>query len=189
MTGSKQGGPGAQLGKLRIHRGRAERSAHAADRSRESAGCEGRASSSQTRQVVIARDGRSGGACEDGANTRDEARRGRCCRQRLAVPGNGEANRRAHSCKVAACRACLSRMFPRTSLTPGFRIGTQRKDFVCAQCHLEGLDGIARVISPRSGTSGTSGTQRCFPAEFAQTAFSREGATVFLEEIESRAPI
>ena len=38
-------------------------------------------SSSQTRQVVIARDGRSGGACEDGANTRDEARRGRCWRR------------------------------------------------------------------------------------------------------------
>ena len=38
-------------------------------------------SSSQTRQVVIARDGRSGGACEDGADTRDEARRGRCWRR------------------------------------------------------------------------------------------------------------
>ncbi len=134
-------------------------------------------SSSQTRQVVIARDGRSGGACEDGANTRDEARRGRCCRQSLATPGKGKANQRAYRCRVAACCACLSRMFPRTSLTPGFRIGTQRKIL------------FARVISPRSGTSGTSGTQRCFPAEFAQTAFSREGATAFLEEIESRAPI
>ena len=113
-------------------------------------------SSSQTRQVVIARDGRSGGACEDGANTRDEARRGRCCRQQLAAPGKGESNRRAHRCRVAACCACLSRapsekinrrayrcgvdaahVFPecvhelRTSLTPGFRIVTQRKDFVC----------------------------------------------------------
>ena len=38
-------------------------------------------SSSQTRHVVIAGDGRSGGACEDGADTRDEARRGRCWRR------------------------------------------------------------------------------------------------------------
>ena len=36
---------------------------------------------SQTRHVVIACDGRGGGACEDGANTRDEARRGRCWRR------------------------------------------------------------------------------------------------------------
>jgi len=34
--------------------------------------------SSQASQVVIARDGRRGGDCEDGADTRDEARRGRC---------------------------------------------------------------------------------------------------------------
>jgi hypothetical protein len=116
-------------------------------------------------------------------SARNEARQGRCRQQRLACP----AKEKPTGERTVA--ECLSRMFPRTSLTPGFRIGTQRKDFVCAQCHLEGLDGIARVISPRSGTSGTSGTQRCFPAEFAQTAFSREGATVFLEEIESRAPI
>ena len=37
--------------------------------------------SSQASQVVIARDGRSGGDCEDGADTRDEARRGRCWRR------------------------------------------------------------------------------------------------------------
>ena len=36
---------------------------------------------SQTRHVVIACDGRGGGACENGANTRDEARRGRCWRR------------------------------------------------------------------------------------------------------------
>ena len=36
---------------------------------------------SQTRHVVIARNGRSGGACEAGADTRDEARRGRCWRR------------------------------------------------------------------------------------------------------------
>ncbi len=53
-------------------------------------------SRSQTRQVVIARDGRSGGACEDGANTRDEVRRVLAAgRQRLAAPGKGEANRPA----------------------------------------------------------------------------------------------
>ena len=37
--------------------------------------------SPQASQVVIARDGRSGGDCEDGADTRDEARRGRCWRR------------------------------------------------------------------------------------------------------------
>ena len=37
--------------------------------------------SSQTSQVVIARDGRRGGDCKDGADTRDEARRGRCWRR------------------------------------------------------------------------------------------------------------
>jgi hypothetical protein len=97
-------------------------------------------------------------------SARNEARQGRCRQQRLACP----AKEKPTGERTVA--ECLSRMFPRTSLTPGFRIGTQRKDFVCAN--------IARVRSPRSGTSGNSGTQRCFPAEFAQTAFSREGATV-----------
>ena len=166
MTGSKQGGPGAQLGKLRIHRGRAERSAHAADRSREFAGCEGRALELAD-QTPAMRPGGAGAA----VSARNEARQGRCRQQRLACP----AKEKPTGERTVA--ECLSRMFPRTSLTPGFRIGTQRKIL------------FARVISPRSGTSGTSGTQRCFPAEFARTAFSREGATAFLEEIESRAPI
>ena len=170
MTGSKQGGPGAQLGKLRIHRGRAERSAHAADRSREFAGCEGRALELAD-QTPAMRPGGAGAA----VSARNEARQGRCRQQRLACP----AKEKPTGERTVA--ECLSRMFPRTSLTPGFRIGTQRKDFVCAN--------MARVRSPRSGTSGNSGTQRCFPAEFAQTAFSREGATAFVEEIESRAPI
>ena len=37
--------------------------------------------SSQPSQAVIADDGRSCGDCEDGADTRDEARRGRCWRR------------------------------------------------------------------------------------------------------------
>ena len=121
MTGSKQGGPGAQLGKLRIHRGRAERSAHAADRSREFAGCEGRALELAD-QTPAMRPGGAGAA----VSARNEARQGRCRQQRLACP----AKEKPTGERTVA--ECLSRMFPRTSLTPGFRIGTQRKDFICA---------------------------------------------------------
>ena len=167
MTGSKQGGPGAQLGKLRIHRGRAERSAHAADRSREFAGCEGRALELAD-QTPAMRPGGAGAA----VSARNEARQGRCRQQRLACP----AKEKPTGERTVA--ECLSRMFPRTSLTPGFRIGTQRKDFVCAN--------IARVRSPRLlGTRGRNGVSQ--PSSRKRNFHGRE--RLYLEEIESRAPI